>query len=241
MRVLIPMVTTNTSIEKDDKFIKPLYEIGGKTIMERIIERLQMIRNAEFIFIVSKKDVKRYHIDNSLKLLVPDGTVLVANGDTQGAACSCLLAVDKINDSNPLVVVGIDQYMDIDLNYPLSFFQENNYDAGAVVFEDIHPRWSYLQVDEAGEVIRAAEKNPISRIACAGLYYYKHGTDFVNAIESMILKDASVNGQFYICPGFNELILLGKHVGIYAMDKRDHYSLTSPKGVERLERHFLSV
>jgi hypothetical protein len=57
-----------------------------------------------------------------------------------------------------------------------------------------------------------AEKNPISDDATVGFYYWKRGSDFVRYADSMIAKDLRVNGEFYVCPVFNEAIADGKKI-----------------------------
>jgi dTDP-glucose pyrophosphorylase len=89
-------------------------------------------------------------------------------------------------------------------------------DAGILTFHATHPKWSFAKVEEStGLVTEVAEKRPISNIATVGIYYYKHGRDFVNGAEQMIAKNIRVNNEFYVCPVFNELIGDGKKVYNY--------------------------
>jgi len=57
-----------------------------------------------------------------------------------------------------------------------------------------------------------AEKKPISNIATVGIYYWKHGKDYVKYAEQMIQKNIRVNNEFYVCPVFNEAIGDGKKI-----------------------------
>jgi hypothetical protein len=63
---------------------------------------------------------------------------------------------------------------------------------------------------EGDQVVAVAEKQPISRHATVGIYYFRRGLDFVQAAERMLLKHASVGGEFYVAPVFNEFILDGQ-------------------------------
>ena len=112
---------------------------------------------------------------------------MVQQGETKGAACSCLLAINHIPPDDPLIVANADQIIDWDLNAVLSYFEEGDFDAGTICFESVHPRRSYVAVDEQGEVVEAAEKKPISRNAIAGFYYYRRGSDFIQAAMKSIL------------------------------------------------------
>ena len=99
----------------------------------------------------------------------------------------------------------------------------------------VHPRWSYVRCDEDGLVVEAAEKRPISRLATAGAYWYRRGSDFVEAVMAMIRKDASVEGRFYVCPAFNELILRGLRIGTRHIDRAQYFSLATPRSVATYE------
>ena len=61
--------------------------------------------------------------------------------------------------------------------------------------------------------------NPISDIATVGVYYWKHGSDYVNYAEQMINKNIRTNNEFYVCPVFNEAVLDGKKIRIKNIDK----------------------
>ena len=62
---------------------------------------------------------------------------------------------------------------------------------------------------------KVAEKEPISDIATVGVYYWTKGSDYVKYAEQMINKDIRTNGEFYVCPVYNEAILDKKKIKIY--------------------------
>jgi dTDP-glucose pyrophosphorylase len=237
MNILMPMVLSNTLIGGESGYIKVLFEIKRKTILEYILERLAVIPNARFHFVVRRSDIKTHHIDSIIKLLLPAANIIVAQGETKGSACSCLLAVDAIDDEEPLMIVGSDQIINRNLNEIVNWFESSGFDGGAVIFEDVHPRWSFVRLDESGFVIEAAEKRPISKNACAGYYYFGSGRIFLNAAMRMIRKREPVNEQYYVCPVFNEMIVTGQKIGVYEISKSEYFSLTSEKGMEDFESH----
>ena len=116
-------------------------------------------------------------------------------------------------------------------------FMEKDYDGGIVTFEDIHPKFSFVKLDENGLVIEAAEKRPISKHATAGFYYFKKGSDFIESAINMIAKDASVNGLFYLCPVYNEMILKQKKIGIYSIDRNDYFLLKTQSGIDAYKQY----
>ncbi len=172
-----------------------------------------------------------------MRLLVPEATVIPIPGKTAGAACTALWAIDQIDTDEPLLITNGDQILDIDYKAAIDSFRTAGVDGGVVVFDAVHPRWSYVKVGSDGLVIEAAEKRPISRLATAGTYYFAKGSDFVRAAQSMILKEAHVDGVFYVCPAYNEMILDQAKVGTYQINREDYFQFKTPRGLQDFERH----
>jgi len=239
MNVLILLAGSSASFkEAGYAFPKPLVEISGKPLVQHVIEHLTPLvqAGAQLIFLVRHDDNLRYHISSVVKLLAPAAEVREVRGETAGAACSALLAVDLIGNPEPLVIVNGDQLIEGDLAAIVRDFTDRKLDGGIAVFPDVHPRWSFVKCDELGAVIEAAEKRPISNLATAGFYYFASGKEFVSAAEAMILKDAAVNGLFYVCPVYNELILRNQRIGVHRIEKARYISLATPQGVQAYER-----
>ena len=64
-----------------------------------------------------------------------------------------------------------------------------------------------------------AEKNPISNHATVGVYFWTHGSDYINSAEQMIEKNIRVNNEFYVCPVYNQAIENDKNIVIKEIDK----------------------
>jgi dTDP-glucose pyrophosphorylase len=124
-----------------------------------------------------------------------------------------------------------------DLGEIVAGFQEQGLDGGIPVFESVHPRWSYVKVNSDGHVVEAAEKMPISNLATAGLYYFAKGSDMVIAVCEMIRKEASVHGQYYVCPSYNELILLQRKIGVVKVSRERYFSLKNPQGLDEYQTY----
>lgn len=80
-----------------------------------------------------------------------------------------------------------------------------------------------------------AEKRPISKDAVAGFYYYKKGSDFVEAAKKALLKRNSYENRYYISASVNELILSGKKVCYYDIEKEQYKSFYSPAKIKEYE------
>lgn len=206
MNVLIPMAGNGSRFAQAGyTFPKPLIEVHGKPMIQVVVENLAV--DANFIFVVQKSHREQYNLDSMLSLICPGCKIVEVDGVTEGAACTVLLAKEYINNDQPLVIANSDQFVEWN---SLEFFykmNEQDLDAGIVSFRATHPKWSYAKVNDDGFVTEVAEKNPISDIATVGIYYWKHGADFVKYAENMIQKNIRVNNEFYVCPVFNEALL----------------------------------
>lgn len=218
-------------------YVRSLQEIQRKTILQYAFESLQSICASNFVVVIKQKDVNHYHLDNVVKLLRPEAKIIIAEGETMGAACTCMLAVDQLDMDAPLLITGVDQILTVSTFQIVEDFINREFDGGVVIFDDIHPRWSFVRLDERGFVIEAAEKRPISRNATAGFYYFKKASCFFEAAQKMISKNASVNGSFFVCPVFNEMILQQMSIGTYRIEKDQYYSFSHDSGIEAYKMH----
>jgi len=234
MKILVLMAGSSNSFSSDGhRFPKYLLEVKGKPLIQHVINSFASIANPEFIFILKKSDNQKHYIENIIRLLIPNATVVSIEGETQGAACSALLAIDYIYNDEPVLITNGDQVLDINYANFLDF--STNYDASTIIFDSVHPRWSYVKLDKNQEVIEASEKKPISRHATAGTYLYKKGKYFVDAATEMIKKDVNVNHVYYICPTLNELILKNKSISAYSIQKSQYHQITTPQELKAYE------
>jgi len=243
LNILIPLGGKSAFFDVEEyPFPKPLIEINGKLMIELLIDSFVTIEEEyTFIFVVQQEDCRKYHLDNTLKLLTNDKCkIVILNNLAKGAACSALMAIDHINTADKLVISNGDQVVDGDMNNILLFMEEKNSDAGVVCFQSVHPKWSYVRLDENGGIVETAEKRPISKNAIAGIYYFRHGTDFVTSAMRSIAKDASVDGLFYIAPTLNELVLENKKLDLFRIETHQYHSFYSPQKIKEYEMSLTS-
>lgn len=226
MNILVLMAGADRANLNDEAYPIYLSEIGGKPVIQRLVDSFRDIEGANFVFAVREEDIRKFRVDSVIRQL-SDTARLVPVGGSAGAACTALLAAPYIDNEKSLVIVNSDDWLDIDHAEVVRSFDSDGFDAGAVVFPSIHPRYSYVRLDADGLMTEAAEKNPISRNATAGFYWFRRGSDFVEAAKQSIRKDARVNGIFYICPTFNELILKQARIGVHRIDSAKYHPVKS--------------
>ena len=233
INVLLPAMGAST-FYKDSFFPKQLYEIAGKTMIELVVENYKDLDPKQYVFVFSEEDCLKFHLDASAKILSPASQVIKLRNQTAGALCTCLMAIEYIDDDMPLIIANADQIILADYRDVVKHFDDNNDDAGVITFPSIHPRWSYA-CKKGDEVIEVAEKRPLSKNAIAGFYYFKKGSDFIKAAQRAILKKNSLEGKYYISSSINEMILDDKKIGFYDIENEQYRSFYSPAKVKEYE------
>ena len=238
MNLVIPIASNSKFFNIEEYgFPKPLIEIAGKPMIEHVINNLtHEVDFKKIIFIVKQGECDKYHLDNTLNLLSPiRPEIIKLRADTQGALCSVLLAIEHIDQIKPLVIANADQLFDDGISVPINKFMSSDLDAACLTFNSVHPRWSYVRLDEQNLVVETAEKRPISRHAIAGLYMYKHGTDFVKYGMESIKHGTSIDGHYFVSPVFNEYVLNNKKVSHFEVPNDRYHTFYSPQKIDEYE------
>lgn len=213
-----------------------LAELNGASVLESIVGNLSDVPGARYTFALHADDMSGFHLDNIAKLLVPGAKIAVVPENTMGSACTALLAACELDADQPLLIISANELVRQAFGSVLKDFSARGLDAGTMVFRSIHPRYSYVRLNEAGLVTEAAQQNPISQVATAGVFWFARTGDFIDAAKSAIRKGASTHGRFYLAPVFNELILQHKKIGVKEIDKADYIPLKTGHQIQQYEQ-----
>lgn len=227
------------------KHPKPFIDVHGRCMIEHVVENLTPYQPYRFIFLA-----RREHEEYIEKHMSFATNVIYVDKVTEGAACTVLLAKELIDNNSPLIIANSDQLVkwnDSEVSCGGGYtWRESNaiqdmvndaiyYEADATIatFYANHPKWSYARTDDNDEVVEVAEKKVISEHATVGIYYYKYGSDFVRYANQMIQKNIRVNGEFYVCPVFNEMISSNKLIKTYDVSKM--MGLGTPEDLDKFK------
>ena len=200
-----------------------LSERNGSLLLEQIFRQIDF--EADVTLVLQREQAERESIDSIVSVLRPQANIVLATGTTSGAACSALLAIRHIELERELLLLNANEFADVDAASVIDSFRARTLDAGTIVFPSLHPRYCYARLDDEGLVKEVSEKRPISRNAVAGFFWWRRGGDFIHCATEMIRTRNEVDGQFYICPTLNEMILHGKRVGVHQIDAVDYHPL----------------
>ena len=227
MNILIPMAGAGSRFQEQGYDLpKPLIDVFGKPMIDRVIESLSSDKvDTNFIF-VAQQD----HLDLGLRDYLQDkGSIITINKMTDGAACTTLLAEELIDNDDELVIANCDQYLQWSFYDYITY--SRLYDGCLVTFNSTNPHHSYVKVKKS-LVTEVAEKIVISDKASAGIYYFKKGSEYVKSANQMIDKDIRTNNEFYICPVYNELLVESKKVSTYECDVHNKHMLGTPEELQ---------
>ena len=200
INIVIPMAGAGKKFQEAGyAFPKPLIDIKGRTMIELVVSNLRPKDEHRFIFICQREHYEQYDLHNVLKRVAGSNfEVVQISGTTQGAACTALLSKRFIDNEDELMIANSDQYIEENINDFIKKARRDKHDGCIMTFKSAHPKWSYARVDKKGTVIEVAEKKVISEHATAGVYYYKHGNQFVHGAETMIKKNIRKNVCIFI-------------------------------------------
>lgn len=222
---LIPMAGAGSRfVEEGYTTPKPLLEVLSKPMVVQAMDALPGAGNE--IFICRDFHITDYQIDTKLKQYYPEAKIIQVSELTQGQASTCLLAKDLINNNEELVIGASDNGM----IYDAVMFESMKQDYDALVFSFRNNQCVVAKPQQYGwiktngtdviavSVKKAISDNPINDHAIVGSFWFKQGSLFVAAAEAMIKADTRINNEFYVDEAINNLVAMGKKVGVFEID-----------------------
>lgn len=209
---------------------KPMIPVLGKPMIQWVIDNLSSQNyRTHFNFIVNRTHLETFDLERRLSEMAPGCQIIPVPNKTEGAACTVLLALDRIALDRPLVIANSDQFVETSFDEFLATSLGSDKDGLIMTFSAHDKKWSFAKLDEKGLVAEVAEKKPISSHATVGIYYFRTAELFQRASYSMIRSNIRTNNEFYVCPVYNELIQAGGKVGIFPIHSGAMHGLGTPE------------
>lgn len=231
IHIVVPMAGYGSRFSKAGyRDPKPLIDVFKKTMIEQVIDNLKPKSPFKFIFICQKTHFTEYGLaDIFEKSLGSDWDCHLLEGVTEGAACTVLTARKLIPENAEMIIANSDQIVDRSMEEFISSAREHSADGYIMTFPANETKWSYARLDEAGLCVEVAEKKVISEHATVGIYYFASAGQFFRAADSMIKKDIRVNGEFYVAPVYNEMVLNGLRIKIWEIRANEMNGIGTPE------------
>jgi len=233
MNILIPMAGLGNRFKRQGyDSDKPMISVDGEPMIKRVLETLGVDGN--YIFVINK-NIKDVGLLKGIlnKETRGKSTVIEIDYLTEGPASTCLLAKNLINNDNPLLITNCDQILRWDPTKFNDFINNTEADGVVVTYNIKTEKNSYVRLNEDGYAVEFAEKKIISNHSLNGVHYWKKGKDFITSAQRMIEKNKRVNNEFYIAPTYNEMIIDGKKIVTYNIEKDEHWSVGTPDDLKK--------
>ncbi len=206
MNILI--ILTNSGEGNLDDYPHCLMDVDDMPLIEHVVKQVQTVRAATKIFAMYQHHVKRHHLNEVVRLLVPDAKIYEIKADPQpeGDACTALLSWGHLDKEQPLLIMSGNSLIKDDINRIIADFRIRDLDGGVVVFRSIHPRYAYVRIDENDQIVETADQRPISQSACAEFFYFRKAGLFLDAALELIRKDVRSDCRVQIHLELNQMI-----------------------------------
>lgn len=212
---------------------KPLIEVNSKPMIELVVDNLRPNSRHRFIFICREEHEQQFRVSEILESISPGCEVLFTLGLTEGAASTVLIAEQLIDNQEPLLIANSDQYIDFEIDNFLTRIN-SNVSGSIMTMLAQGDKWSYVSKNSDGSVENVVEKVQVSDEATVGIYYFKHGADFVKSAREMIAAEEKANGEYYVAPVYNKMINKGLEVEAISVGaiESEIFGLGTPKDLE---------
>ena len=220
---------------------KSLLLVGGKTILEHILEKVEKVESIDCIYIVSNGKfypqfvqwVEKYNSSKVIKVLNDHST---SNENRLGAIGDIKFAIDKENIEDDILVMAGDNLFDFDLRGFEAYYRKVGHDC--ITVHELNnkeelKKTGVVELDENCRVISFEEKprEPKTNLAVPPFYIYQKST---LPLFSRYLSE----GNNPDAPG-NFIPWLIKHKDVYAFKfKGRRYDIGTPESYEKVQKEF---
>ncbi|MBQ0010570.1 MAG: nucleotidyltransferase family protein [Ruminococcus sp.] len=224
-----------------ENYPKPLLEVGGKPIIDWLIDDLRTADKIdEFVVISNHKFAhcfddwakgKDYHVT-----IVDDGTS--TNETRLGAVCDIQYAIEKLHIDDDMMVLAGDNVLDFSLTKFLDFCLDKKACCVMRYFEpkkETLPKRGVLELD-GDRVVSMEEKpqNPKTQWCCPPFYFYTNE-------DAKKLGDAIADGCGVDAPGSFIAWLCGKSP-VYAMEMPgSRYDVGNLESYEKIKNEYRGI
>ncbi len=183
-------------------------------------------------------------VEDVIKGYYANASFITVENLTEGQACTCLLAKDKINSGEPLLIAACDNGMVIDFGK----FDQLTTECDVLAFTYRHNQsvlanpnahgWMKVEDEKTGKITgvsikKAISDTPMEDHAIVATFWFKHGSDFVKAAEKMISENDRVNNEFYVDEVMKHCLELELDTRVFEIDR--YISWGTPADYEEYE------
>ena len=223
---IIPMAGVgNRFLEELYRVPKPFVPVMNNPMF---ITAIRSFPSADRYILVCRRNIFE-RLKSITEGVLPQSEIIVIDKVTEGQACTCLLAEDRLNPEEGLFTASCDYQMVYDHERYEQLLADEKLDVivwtfkiGAIKKAD-PCAFAYCRT-EGDRVTEVVEKKVISDTphldpAVVGSFTYKRAELFLYGAKKMIGKNIRVNNEFYVGTSINQLIEEGCRVVTFEIEK----------------------
>lgn len=185
-------------------------------------------RNGSNVIYVDRTFHKTDGVEEAIRAYYPKASFITIDHLTEGQACTCMLAKDRLNPEEPLLIAGCDNGMDIDR----AVYEALQQECDCIVFtyrhnESVLPNpnaYGWMITDGEGNITgtsikKAISDTPMEDPAVVATFWFRRAQIFLDATEKMILEDDRINGEFYVDQVAKHVLDLGYRAKIFDIER----------------------
>ena len=247
--VLVPMAGAGARFSREGYAEpKPLVPVAGVPMVARALRTLPAAKQW-----IAACQVEHLQHPELKAVLGEEGRkldILPVAGLTEGQACTCLLARERLELDAPLLIAPCDTALVYDEARYAALTAEPDVDCIVWTFRN-HPhanrnprQYGWVRVDGNGAVLGISCKVPLGDEVSGdpgiiGAFWFREARFFLEAADALIAQDRRVNGEFYVDAAIEVLVEQGRRARIF--DVEHYVCLGTPDDVrtfEYWERYF---
>lgn len=221
---------------------KPLIPVFGKPMALQAIDDLP---RSQYQSIVLRSDMLGLSdIENSIKSKFPSAIITRVPGVTEGQACTALIGLNALeslafiddfnlgtnasSSINPITFGACDNGILFDQKKYQSLLDNPDVDVivwgvrGHVNAIRNPQMFGWIDAYSDGEIRNISVKTPLSSPSIdpivIGTFTFKKPSDARRAIEALIVRNGSINGEFYLDSSINDALALGLRCHLFEVD-----------------------
>ncbi len=184
--------------------------------------------NGSNVIYVDRTFHKTDGVEAAIRAYYPNAEFITVDHLTEGQACTCMLAEERLNPEEPLLIAGCDNGMDIDRQA----FGKLTETCDCIVFTYRHNEavlanpnaYGWMIADENGSITgtsikKAISDTPMEDPAVVATFWFKKARIFTEATKKMIAENDRVNGEFYVDQVVSHVLALGYSARIFDIDR----------------------
>jgi dTDP-glucose pyrophosphorylase len=186
---------------------KPLIPVMGLPMIAWVIGNFKLLSSDRIIIITRPELEIEANLLPFIENLACQVDFVYVDHVTEGPAISVSLAKPLLDMEEALVVANSDQFVSADLDTFIREIRESESDGQILTMNAAGSKWSYVNRDKNAMVVEVKEKVEISTEATVGIYGWSHSKDFFMSLDLMMTANDRTNGEFYVAPSYNYLLL----------------------------------